>query len=115
MSEDTIWTIISVALLLGALSIGHFFRRTKGMKIFITLMTPFTWLKDRIDPNYWANRIGGKKGGVYEKALNSETRKWVDSLEGWKWWTYQIGGGILFVIIAEFLLNLLGMSMLPWR
>ena len=115
MSEDTIWTIISVALLLGALSIGHFFKSTKGMKIFITLMTPFTWLKDRIDPNYWANRIGGKKGGVYEKALNSETRKWVDSLEGWKWWTWQLGVGLIGVILVEYILNLIGMTMLPWR
>ena len=27
-------------------------------------------LKNIIDPSYWANKIGNKKGGVYEKAKN---------------------------------------------
>ena len=61
-------------------------------------------LKDIVDPNYWA-----------DKARNSSTRQWADSLTGWKWWTYQIVGGIIFVIIIECLLNLVGMTMLPWR
>ena len=37
------------------------------MGIFVKLMTPFTWLKDRVDPNYWAERIGNRTG-VYEKS-----------------------------------------------
>ena len=48
-------------------------------------------------------------------AMNSPIRKWVLGLEGWKWWFYQIVvGGIGFYII-ECLLNLLGLTILPWR
>jgi len=36
-------------------------------------------------------------------------------LTGWKFWTWQIVGGISFVIIMEFILNKIGMTMLPWR
>ena len=71
-------------------------------------------LKDIIDPNYWAEKIG-EESGLYDKARNSKTRQWADSLTGWKWWLYQIVGGIIFVIIIEYLLNLVGMTMLPWR
>jgi len=71
-------------------------------------------LKDVVDPNYWANRIGNKSG-LYDKAKNSSTRQWADNLTGWKWWAWQIGGGLIGVIIVEYLLNLIGMTMLPWR
>ena len=71
-------------------------------------------LKDIVDPNYWAEKIGSKSG-LYDKARNSSTHQWADSLTGWKWWLYQIVGGIIFVIIIEYLLNLVGMTMLPWR
>ncbi len=71
-------------------------------------------LKDIIDPNYWASKIG-EKSGLYDKAEKSSIRKWALGLEGWKWWAWQIGGGILFVVIVEFLLNKVGMTMLPWR
>jgi hypothetical protein len=71
-------------------------------------------LKDIIDPNYWATKIG-EKSGLYDKAEKSSIRKWALGLEGWKWWAWQIGGGILFVVIVEFLLNKVGMTMLPWR
>ena len=72
-------------------------------------------LKNVIDPSYWANRIGNKKGGVYEKARKSPLRKWALELEGWKWWFYQIVVcGILFTIL-ECLLNSVGITMLPWK
>ena len=71
-------------------------------------------LKDIVDPNYWASKIG-EKSGLYDKAEKSSIRKWALGLEGWKWWAWQIGGGILFVVIVEFLLNKVGMTMLPWR
>ena len=45
-------------------------------------------LKNWVDPNYWANRIG-EKSGAYDKAQNSKLRQWVDSLEGWHWWAWQ--------------------------
>ena len=71
-------------------------------------------VKDIIDPNYWASKIG-EKSGLYDKARKSSLREWALGLEGWKWWAWQIGGGILLVVIVEFLLNKVGMTMLPWR
>ena len=71
-------------------------------------------IKDIVDPNYWAEKIGNKSG-LYDKARNSSTRQWVDSLKGWKCSLYQIGGGLVFFIIVELLLNLIGMTILPWR
>ena len=71
-------------------------------------------LKNAVDPNYWPSRIG-ESSGLYDKARNSKTRQWADSLEGWKWWAWQIVGGLVGVIVIEYLLNLVGMTMLPWR
>ena len=71
-------------------------------------------LKDSLDPNYWASKIG-EKSGAYDKARNSKLRRWALNLKGWKLWTWQIivGGGIL--VIIEIGLNYIGMTMLPWR
>ena len=71
-------------------------------------------LKDSLDPNYWASKIG-EKSGAYDKARNSKLRKWALNLKGWKWWAWQIivGGGML--VIIEIGLNYIGMTMLPWR
>ncbi len=70
-------------------------------------------LKDIIDPNYWASKIG-EKSGLYDKARKSSIREWALGLEGWKWWAWQIVGGILFVVVVEFILNKIGMTMLPF-
>jgi len=78
------------------------------------LVKILTKLKNWTDPNYWGEQLG-EKTGAFEKAENSKLRKWIDSLEGWKWWAWQIGGGLVFVIILEFLLNLVGLTMLPWK
>ena len=82
--------------------------------IFKILLWPLVTLKNILDPNYWASKIG-EKTGVYDKARKSKFRKWADGLTGWKWWAWQIAGGILFVIVIELVLNMLGMTMLPWR
>mgnify|MGYP001370684460 FL=1 len=71
-------------------------------------------LKDIVDPNYWATKIGDKSG-LYDKAEKSSIRKWALGLEGWKWWAWQIGGGLIGLVIVEFLLNKVGMTILPWR
>ena len=71
-------------------------------------------LKDIIDPNYWATKIG-EKSGLYDKAEKSSIRKWALGLEGWKWWAWQIVGGLVGLVIVEFLLNKVGMTILPWR
>ena len=41
-------------------------------------------LKDIVDPNFWASKIG-EKSGLYDKAEKSSIRKWALGLEGWKW------------------------------
>jgi len=84
------------------------------MKILRIILWPLIMLKNILDPNYWASKIGNKTG-AYDKAHNSKLAKWSRGLTGWQWWAYQIGVGLVFVIIAEFLLNLMGFSMLPWR
>ena len=71
-------------------------------------------IKNAVSPNYWAERIG-EKSGAYDKARESKLDTWVGNLEGWQWWAWQIGVGILFVIVVEFLLNMIGMTILPWR
>lgn len=70
-------------------------------------------LKDIVDPNYWASKIG-EKSGLYDKAEKSSIRKWALGLEGWKWWAWQIVGGLIGLVIVEFLLNKVGMTVLPW-
>ena len=86
----------------------------KIIKILNTICWPLIKLKQFIDPNHWASKIG-ESSGLYDKARNSKSRKWADNLQGWKWWTYQIIGGLIFVIIIEVLLNIIGITMLPWR
>ena len=52
---------------------------------------------------------------LYNIAMKSPLRKWALSLTGWKWWFYQIVVcGIIFAVL-EYLLNLIGLTMLPWR
>ena len=55
------------------------------------------------------------KEKLYSWAMKSPLRKWALGLTGWKWWFYQIVVcGIIFAIL-EYLLNIIGMTMLPWR
>ena len=52
---------------------------------------------------------------LYKWAMQSPIRKWALGLEGWKFWFYQIVvAGIGFAVI-EYLLNLMGMTILPWK
>ena len=71
-------------------------------------------IKDLVSPGYWAEKIGNKSG-LYKQANNSSLRKWVNSLQGWKWWVWQLGVGIIFFILIEILLNMIGMTIIPWK
>ena len=52
---------------------------------------------------------------LYNIAMKSPLRKWALSLTGWKWWAWQlVVDGIVFAVL-EWLLNLIGLTMLPWR
>jgi hypothetical protein len=84
------------------------------MKILRIIFWPLIMLKNILDGNWWAEKIGDKSG-AYEKAHNSKLAQWSRSLTGWKWWAWQLGSGGIGLIVIELLLNQIGMTMLPWR
>ena len=71
-------------------------------------------LKNILNPNYWANKIGNKTG-AYDQAHKGKLAKWSRSLTGWKWWVWQLVVGGIFFFIIELLLNLIGMTIIPWK
>jgi len=71
------------------------------------------FIKNIFDPMYWTEKISDKSG-LNDTAMKSPLRKWALELTGWKWWFYQIVVGGVFFIIIECLLNLIGMTILPW-
>ena len=87
------------------------------MKIIKTILYyififPLVCLKNALDPNWWAGLVG-EKSGLF--AWARKKGEWQNKLTGWKWWAWQIVGGIIFVILVEWVLNKIGMTMLPWR
>ena len=52
---------------------------------------------------------------LYNIAMKSSLRKWALSLTGWKWWFWQLIIGGMFFIIIEYLLNQIGMTIIPWK
>ena len=55
------------------------------------------------------------KNYLYNIAMKCPLRKCALSLTGWKWWVWQlVVGGIVFAVL-ELLLNLIGLTMLPWK
>ena len=52
---------------------------------------------------------------LYNIAIKSSLRKWALSLTGWKWWAWQLVVGGMFFIIIEYLLNQIGMTIVPWK
>ena len=114
MSEDTIINLLAGGTLLFAVVLSILIRNTKAHKVLTFIFYPLIKLKDWVDPNYWANRVG-EKSGAYDKARNSKFRQWADSLEGWKWWAWQLGPALIFFILLELAINQIGMTMLPWR
>jgi hypothetical protein len=52
---------------------------------------------------------------LYNLAAKSPIRKWALNLTGWKWWFWQLIVGGIFLIIIEYLLNLIGMTVIPWK
>jgi hypothetical protein len=71
-------------------------------------------LKNVLDGNWWAEKIGNKTG-MYDKAHNSRLANWSRNLTGWKYWAWQIVGGLIGLVVLELLINQFGMTMLPWR
>ena len=52
---------------------------------------------------------------LYNLAMQSPIRKWALSLTGWKWWVWQLVVGGIFIVIVEYLLNQIGMTIIPWK
>ena len=52
---------------------------------------------------------------LYDIAMKSPLRKWALSLTGWKWWVWQLVVGGIFFFVIELLLNLIGMTIIPWK
>ena len=52
---------------------------------------------------------------LYNIAMKSPLRKWALSLTGWKWRVWQLVVGGVFFFIIELLLNLIGMTIIPWK
>ena len=76
---------------------------------FKVIIGTISWLTGGWADSLWYKfRLG-------ERAENSRIRAWADSLTGWKYWAWNIGAGLLVVCVAEYFLNLLGQTMLPWR
>ena len=84
------------------------------MKILRIIFWPLIMLKNILDGNWWADKIGNKTG-MYDKAHNSKLANWSRSLTGWKYWAWQICGGLVGLVVLELLINQVGMTMLPWR
>ena len=55
------------------------------------------------------------KNYLYNIAMKSPLRKWALSLTGRKWWFWQLVVGSIVFILLECLLNLIGLTMLPWK
>jgi hypothetical protein len=81
------------------------------MKLLRKLLIMFGNL---FDIGWWADKINTKLG-LYKLAEKSRFRKWQEGLTGWKFWAWQIVGGITFIIIFEFIFNKIGITMLPWK
>ena len=97
MSEDFIIIGITLMVLLPALYLNLVLQDTKAMSIMKKIFWPLIKLKEWLDPNHWSNKLG-EKSGAYDKARNSKFRQWVDSLEGWQWWAWQLGPALIFFI-----------------
>ena len=52
---------------------------------------------------------------LYNIAMKSPLRKWALSITGWKWWVWQLVVGDIVLAILEYLLNIIGLTLLPWR
>ena len=79
------------------------------------LLTPLIWLKNILDHEWWADFIG-EKSGAYEHARRpNKFKEWKSKQPLWKQAFIEILLLTLIVLAFEPLLNLLDMSMLPWR
>ena len=108
---DNVIEIIYILLFL----IPILFISIKFNKQIKWLLTPLIWVKNILDHEWWADLIG-EKSGAYERARKpNKFKEWKLKQPLWKQVFIEV---LMFTLIAlafEPVLNMLGMSMLPWR
>ena len=108
---DNVIEIIYILLFL----IPILFISIKFNKQIKWLLTPLIWVKNILDHEWWADLIG-EKSGAYERARRpNKFKTWKLKQPLWKQVFIEV---LMFTLIAlafEPVLNMLGMSMLPWR
>ena len=80
------------------------------------LLTPFIWLKNVLDVQWWANFIGNKTG-LFQRARNNRYRRWLETLPMKKKIAIELGVALPLMILMDhyILMPYLGMAMLPWN
>lgn len=74
MSEDTIINLLAGGTLLFAVVLSILIKGTKVHKALTFIFYPLIKLKEWLDPDYWANRIG-EGSGAYDKARAYSKKK----------------------------------------
>ena len=111
MIGDNVIEIIYILLFL----IPILFISIRFKKQLTWLLTPLIWLKNILDHEWWADLIG-EKSGAYDRARKpNKFKEWKSKQPLWKQAFIEILLLTLIVLAFEPVLNMLGMSMLPWR
>ena len=84
------------------------------MKILKIIFWPLIMLKNILDPNYWAGKIIDKTN-MEEKVKTSRFVTWKNQLPQPYKLIFEISMFVVGIYLVELWLNLLGVSMLPWR
>ena len=108
---DNVIEIIYILLFL----IPILFISIKFNKQIKWLLTPLIWVKNILDHEWWADLIG-EKSGAYDRARKpNKFKEWKSKQPLWKQAFIEILLLTLIALAFEPVLNMLGMSMLPWR
>ena len=111
MIGDNVIEIIYILLFL----IPILFVSIRFKKQLTWLLTPLIWLKNILDHEWWADLIG-EKSGAYDRARKpNKFKAWKSKQPLWKQAFIEILLLTLIALAFEPVLNMLGMSMLPWR
>jgi len=84
------------------------------MKIIRFIFWPLIMLKNILDPNWWAGKIIDKTN-MEEKVTTSRFVVWKNKLPQPYKLIFEICMFVIGIYLVELWLNLLGVSMLPWR
>ena len=88
---------------------------SKWIKQVRWLMTPLIWLKNIIDPQWWAEKIFFKL--KLDRLANNPWRRWVESLPMKKRIALELFFFLPILILVDeyILMPYIGMAILPWN